>query len=69
MAIGDPSYMDYGYIPNIAQAMQKNVVPDKNLNPQPYFSVAQLAHANWFSTRAHLAPLGNALLAPRKATQ
>lgn len=54
-------YMDYGYIPGIAQAAQAMPTPAPELNPQPYFNRAQLAHANWFTTRVHLSPLGKAM--------
>ena len=54
-------YADYGYVPGIAQTAQNTVAPAPELNPQPYFSTDQLAHANWFTTRVHLAPLGKAM--------
>lgn len=53
-------YQDYGYVPNVAQIAQSNPTPPPELRPQPYFTTAQLAHANWFTTRVHLSPLGKA---------
>jgi len=57
-ASADLPYSNYGYHPGYAQALQENVVPDRHLSPQPYFNTEQLAHANWFTTRVHLAPIG-----------
>jgi len=51
-------YGDFGYIPNVAQAAQAAVPPNPHLNPQPYFTTADNAVANWFTTRVHLSPLG-----------
>lgn len=50
-------YTDYGYLPGIAQQAQDT--PPTNF-PQgaPYFTADQLALANWFTTRVHLAPIG-----------
>ncbi len=57
----DLPYSDFGYLPNIAQNANTMPTPNPHLNPQPYFSVRDLAHANWFTTRVHLAPLGHAI--------
>lgn len=56
----DLPYADYGYIPHVAQEAQEAVPANPHLNPQPYFNAAQLAIANWFTTRVHLSPLGHA---------
>lgn len=56
----DLPYADYGILPNVAQQAQATVIPDPHLRPRPYFSQEQLAIANWFTTRVHLAPLGKA---------
>lgn len=55
----DLPYGDYGIIPGIAQAAQ-NAVYAPALFQKPAFTAEQLAHANWFTTRVHLAPLGKA---------
>lgn len=52
-------YGDYGIIPGVAQTAQ-NAIYAPALFTQPVFSAEQLAHANWFTTRVHLAPLGKA---------
>lgn len=54
----DLPYADYGYVPGVAQAANALPSPAPELNPQPYFNTTQLAHANWFTTRVHLSPLG-----------
>lgn len=54
----DLPYADFGYVPYVAQAANAMPSPAPELNPQPYFSQTQLAHANWFTTRVHLSPLG-----------
>lgn len=51
-------YADYGYLPGVAQAAQSALYPIPHLNPQPVFTTDDLAAANWFTTRVHLAPLG-----------
>lgn len=51
-------YSAFGYIPHIAQQAQNTVYPNPHLNPQPYFDADQLAQAVWFTTRNHLAPIG-----------
>lgn len=56
----DLPYADYGYLPGVAQAAQSALYPNPHLNPQPYFSDADYAAANWFTTRVHLSPLGKA---------
>lgn len=53
-------YSDYGLLPGVAQAANASPSPAPELNPQPYFNRTQLAHANWFTTRVHLSPLGSA---------
>ncbi len=53
----DLPYTDYGIIPGIAQAAQQAVYSPA-LFQAPAFTVEQLAHANWFTTRVHLSPLG-----------
>ena len=55
----DLPYSDYGIVPGIAQAAQ-NAVYAPALFTQPAFSTDELAVANWFTTRVHLAPLGKA---------
>jgi hypothetical protein len=55
-------YSDYGYLPGVAQAANDLPTPNPHLSPRPYFSTRDLAFANWFTTRVHLSPLGNALL-------
>lgn len=57
-ASSDLPYADYGYIPGVAQQANSRPTPAPELNPQPYFTTGQLAHANWFTTRVHLSPLG-----------
>lgn len=57
----DLPYADFGIIPGIAQQAQATVPPNPHLSPRPAFSAEQLAHALWYTTRVHLAPLGNAL--------
>lgn len=52
------NYANFGYIPHIAQQAQNTVYPNPHLNPQPYFDADQLAQALWFTTRTHLAPIG-----------
>jgi len=54
-------YADYGILPGVAQQAQDQLYVNPHLNPQPYFSAADNAAANWFTNRVHLAPLGNAL--------
>ncbi len=50
-------YSDWGYIPNVAQNAQNT--PQTNFpRPGSYFSDAQAAVAQWFTTRVHLTPLG-----------
>lgn len=57
----DLPYADYGYLPNVAQAANAMPTPAPELSPHPYFNATQLAHANWFTTRVHLSPLGKAM--------
>lgn len=47
-----------GLLPGAAQAAQATPWVDPQLNPQPYFNTDQLAHALWYTTRVHLAPIG-----------
>lgn len=54
-------YGDYGYLPNVAQAAQNAFYLNPHLNPRAYFTEADFAMANWFTTRVHLSPLGKAL--------
>lgn len=58
-AQGAIDYTDYGILPGVAQSAQ-NTPYVTNPTPAPYFSDADLALANWFTTRVHLAPLGKA---------
>jgi len=51
-------YSDFGFHPGAAQAAQSAVYPNPHLNPQPQWTTDQVAVANWFTTRVHLAPLG-----------
>lgn len=62
---GEFPYADYGILPGVAQQAQDAIYVNPHLNPQPYFSSAQNAAANWFTNRVHLAPLGNALSAKK----
>lgn len=55
----DLPYSDYGIIPGIAQAADSAIYAPQ-LFQAPAFTPEQLAHANWFTTRVHLAPLGKA---------
>lgn len=52
-------YADFGLVPGIAQAAQNGIYAPA-LYQSPAFTVEQLAHANWFTTRVHLSPLGKA---------
>lgn len=52
-------YADYGIIPGVAQAAQAGLYAP-NLYQQPAFTVEQLSHALWYTTRVHLSPLGKA---------
>ena len=54
----DLPYGAFGYLPGVAQAAQSAFYMNPHLNPQPYFSQADLEIANWFTTRVHLAPIG-----------
>lgn len=56
----DLPYADYGLLPNVAQIAQNTVVPNPHLKPRGYFTVNDLAMAQWFTTRVHLSPLGKA---------
>lgn len=47
----------YGYLPGVAQKAQADI-GNPNLIPQPYFTNAQLAVANWFTTRSVVKPIG-----------
>lgn len=51
-------FAQFGYLPGVAQAAQATVTPAPELNPQPYFTDAQYAVAQWFTTRVHLSPIG-----------
>ena len=53
-------YADYGLLPGVAQAAQNNP-GGAIIGTPPAFTTAQLAAANWFTTRVHLSPLGSAL--------
>lgn len=53
----DLPYADFGIIPGLAQSAQSAIYAPA-LFQQPQWSVEQLAHANWFTTRVHLSPLG-----------
>lgn len=57
MAVAPFNYSDYGYLPGIAQLAQAKP-PTNFVSGKPTFSDLQLAAANWFTTRVHLAPLG-----------
>lgn len=59
-ASSDLPYANFGYLPGVAQAAQAALYPNPHLNPQPYFSTRDHAIATWFTTRVHLAPLGQA---------
>lgn len=52
-------YADYGILPGVAQAAQAGMYAPQ-LFQAPAFTAEQLAHANWFTTRVHLSPLGKA---------
>ena len=56
-AVGPIQYSDYGYVPYIAQSAQ-NTPPTNFVQGRSVFSETELAIANWFTTRVHLAPLG-----------
>lgn len=54
----DLPYEQYGILPGVAQAANAMPTPAPELNPKPYFTVSDLAHASWWTTRVHLSPLG-----------
>jgi hypothetical protein len=52
-------YNQFGYVPDVAQRAQ--VDPGNPLiTTPPYFTDANLDHAQWFTTRSILNPLGRA---------
>jgi hypothetical protein len=53
------NHPEFGYIPNVAQQLASDIGTPKIMTP-PYFSVKDLGHAVWFTTRTVLNPLGNA---------
>ena len=56
---GSPiDYTDYGYVPNVAQDAQAQP-PTNFVKGSGPWSAAQIAIANWFTTRVHLSPLGS----------
>lgn len=57
MSVAPFNYADYGILPGIAQSAQA-IPPTNFIKGRPSFSDLQLAAANWFTTRVHLAPLG-----------
>lgn len=47
-----------GLLPGVAQNAQQTPWIDPQLNPQPYFTLQDLSHALWYTTRVHLSPVG-----------
>jgi hypothetical protein len=53
-------YADFGYVPGVAQMVQQTPYIDPMIFPRPAFTERQFKMAQWFTTRVHLSPLGEA---------